>query len=141
MSAADDVQRLTPDGKNSPIEGFPPKFFPRQIAAGPNNTIWVTMEIPGEEVDEIARISGLEPPSTPTGGVRQIRWRHRAGDDDLERAEEEGDDQRQEGPGHLPLQLERRRRYLRMRPGQEGPKKCKKTPKPKFKSCTSPRKS
>ena len=126
MSAADDVQRLTPDGKNSPIEGFPPKFFPRQIAAGPNNTIWVTMEIPGEEVDEIARISGLEPPSTPTGGGRQIRWRHRPGDEDRQRPEEEGDDEGQTRLGDLPLQLDDRRRGLRMRPGQKAPQKSEK---------------
>ncbi len=65
MSAADNVERLTPEGTAAPIEGFPPKFFPRQIAAGPNNTIWVSMEIPGENVYEVARISGLEPPVVP----------------------------------------------------------------------------
>ena len=47
MSAANNVQRLTPDGKATPLNGFPPKFFPRQIAPGPNNTLWVTMEVPG----------------------------------------------------------------------------------------------
>lgn len=66
MSAADNVQRLTPDGKATPLEGFPPKFFPRQIAPGPNNTLWVTMEIPGENVYEVAKVSGLEPPKTET---------------------------------------------------------------------------
>jgi streptogramin lyase len=69
MSAADNVQRLTPDGKAAPIDGFPPKFFPRQIAPGPNNTIWVTMEIPGENTYEVARISGLEPPAVPISGT------------------------------------------------------------------------
>jgi virginiamycin B lyase len=65
MSAADNLERLTPDGKATPLGGFPPKFFPRQIAAGPNNTLWVTMEIPGENVFEVARVSGLEPPVVP----------------------------------------------------------------------------
>src|SRR5215213_6833984 len=42
MSAANNVQRLTPDGNATPLNGFPEKFFPRQIAPGPNNTLWVT---------------------------------------------------------------------------------------------------
>lgn len=65
LSAKDGVERLTPEGQTSFLGGFPPKFFPRQITSGPNNTLWVTMEIPGEEVFEVARISGLEPPLTP----------------------------------------------------------------------------
>ena len=68
MSAAESLQRLTPDGKATPLGGFPPKFFPRQIAPGPNNTLWVTMEIPGENVYEVARVSGLEPPVVPISG-------------------------------------------------------------------------
>jgi sugar lactone lactonase YvrE len=73
MSAAHDVQRMTPDGRAAPIDGFPPAFFPRQIAAGPNDTVWVTMEIPGENVYAIARISGLEqplPPPVPTTSAK-----------------------------------------------------------------------
>ena len=57
---------MTPDGESTFLGGFPPKFFPRQIAAGPDNTLWVTMEIPGETY-EVARISGLEPPVKPSG--------------------------------------------------------------------------
>jgi streptogramin lyase len=75
MSAFAKVQRLTPDGKSAPIDGIPAEYFPRQVAGGPNNTIWVTMEIPGDPpgktFDAIARISGLEPPVEPrkdTGG-------------------------------------------------------------------------
>ena len=72
MSAANNVQRLTPDGVATPLNGMPvfpgsPEFFPRQIAAGPNNTLWVTMEVPGENVYEVARVSGLEPPVKPGG--------------------------------------------------------------------------
>jgi streptogramin lyase len=62
MSADDSLRRLTADGQVTTLKGFPPKFFPRQIAAGPGNTLWVTMEIPGENVFEVARVSGLEPP-------------------------------------------------------------------------------
>jgi hypothetical protein len=77
MSAADDLERLTPDGHATALGGFPPKFFPRQIAAGPDNTLWVTMEIPGENVFEVARVSGLEPPvkeviKTPTAAETKI---------------------------------------------------------------------
>ena len=64
LSAKDGLERVTPDGQTSFLGGFPPKFFPRQIASGPDNTLWVTMEIPGEDVFEVARISGLEPPLT-----------------------------------------------------------------------------
>jgi virginiamycin B lyase len=67
MSAADNLQRLTSDGKATPLGGFPPTFFPRQIAAGPGNTLWVAMEKPGENIVEVARISGLEPPVKPEG--------------------------------------------------------------------------
>ncbi len=61
MSAADNVERLTPGGTATPLNGFPAKFFPRQIAPGPGGRLWVTMEIPGENVYEVARISGVEP--------------------------------------------------------------------------------
>ena len=69
MSFAHNVQRLTPEGVATPLNGFPeaesPGFFPRQIAPGPDNTMWVTMEVPGKERWEVARISGLEPPTKP----------------------------------------------------------------------------
>jgi hypothetical protein len=73
MSAAHNLQRLTADGVASPLNGLPEfpgpaEFFPRQIAAGPNNTLWVTMEVPGENVYQVARVSGLEPPLPPGGG-------------------------------------------------------------------------
>lgn len=67
LSAGEAVQRLTPDGTSTLLTGLPAKFFPRQIAAGPGNTMWVTMEIPGESIYEVARISGLEPPVKPGG--------------------------------------------------------------------------
>ena len=67
-SAKDDVARLTTDGQVSYLGGFPEKYFPRQIAGGPGNTLWVTMEIPGENIYAVARISGLEP-SEEGGGA------------------------------------------------------------------------
>jgi streptogramin lyase len=62
MSADDDLERLTPSGELIAVTGFPPKFFPRQITAGPGFTLWVAMEIPGGNTVEVARISGVEPP-------------------------------------------------------------------------------
>ncbi|HEY5977272.1 MAG TPA: hypothetical protein VIT85_05400 [Solirubrobacterales bacterium] len=60
------VRRLTSDGNDTTLSGVPDKYVVRQIAAGPNNTLWVTMEIPGEsDVFKVARISGLEPPVKP----------------------------------------------------------------------------
>ena len=64
MSAAGSLERLTPDGNATELKGFPEKFFPRQLAPGPNNTLWVSMEIPGSTY-EVARVSGLEPPAKP----------------------------------------------------------------------------
>ncbi len=56
------VQRLTPTGVSTFLGGFPEGFTPRQIAAGPGNTVWVTIEKPGSAW-EVVRISGLEPPT------------------------------------------------------------------------------
>jgi streptogramin lyase len=64
------VRRLTSDGKDTTLNGIPDEYVVRQIAAGPNDTLWVTMEIPGKsDVYKVARISGLELPKGPeTGG-------------------------------------------------------------------------
>ncbi len=56
------AERVTPAGEASFIGGPETKFFVRQIASGPNNTVWITMEEPGESIYEVGRISGLEPP-------------------------------------------------------------------------------
>ena len=69
-TATMDVFRVTPDGKAASIDGFPPKFFPRQIAAGPDNTIWVTMEVPGENIYEVAKMNALL--GLPVGRVQRI---------------------------------------------------------------------
>jgi streptogramin lyase len=133
MSAADNLQRLTPDGTATPLNGFPPKFFPRQIAAGPNNTLWVTMEIPGENVYEVARVSGLEPP--PTGGGPKPS----APDTKITK-----------GPKKKVKTKGRKAKVtFRFRSTVAGAKfecalvklkKGKKAPKPKFKGCKSPKK-
>jgi streptogramin lyase len=141
MSAANNVQRLTPDGQATPLNGFPDKpkpFFPRQIAAGPNNTLWVTMEIPGEEVDEIARISGLEPPVKPGGGEKP---KPTAPETKISK-----------GPKKK-VKTKGRKAKVTFRFSsttaaatfecalvKKPAKKGKKAPQPRFKSCTSPRK-
>ncbi len=56
------VERLTATGEATYLGGLPDGFTPRQIAAGPNNTIWVTIEHAETAEYEIVRISGLEPP-------------------------------------------------------------------------------
>lgn len=55
--------RLTTDNRTSELGGLPAGFVSRQIAAGPDNTVWVTVEKPGEEESKVVRISGLEPPA------------------------------------------------------------------------------
>jgi streptogramin lyase len=64
LSAKDGVERVTAAGTASSVLGFPVGSMPRQIAAGPGNTMWVTLTNPGK-VGEIGLISGLEPPTTP----------------------------------------------------------------------------
>jgi hypothetical protein len=136
MSAADDLQRLTPDGQATPLEGFPPKFFPRQIASGPNNTLWVTMEIPGENVYEVAKVSGLEPPKevVPISGAKPKAPETKIGKGPKKTVKTKG---------------KRAKVTFRFSSSTAGAKfecalvtikKGKKTPKPKFKGCKSPKK-
>jgi virginiamycin B lyase len=63
-SAAGEVIRMTTDGQVTTLGGFPAKYFPRQVAGGPGGTVWVTMEIPGENLAAVARVSGVEAPKT-----------------------------------------------------------------------------
>jgi hypothetical protein len=64
------AQRFTAAGESIFIGGAEDRFFVRQIAAGPNNTIWVTMKDPGTNDFEVGRISGLEPPVPQTPPVQ-----------------------------------------------------------------------
>lgn len=60
--ATNNIGRLTTDGQYTTLPGLTAGSGPRHIAAGPNNTIWVTLET----TKKIARVSGLEPPDTTT---------------------------------------------------------------------------
>lgn len=60
-----DLLRLTPDGATTTLTGFAPSVLgPRKIATGPNNTLWVTIDMP----DKVARVTGVEPPTSGGGG-------------------------------------------------------------------------
>jgi streptogramin lyase len=65
MSAAHGLERLTPTGETMalPFVGFE-TWFPRQLSAGPGNTLWVLMEVPGSEF-AVAKVTGVDPPPTP----------------------------------------------------------------------------
>lgn len=59
---SDGLSRITADGTViGGITGFKKGSAPRQIAAGPGNTLWVTLEM----TKKVGRVSGLEPPPPP----------------------------------------------------------------------------
>jgi streptogramin lyase len=65
------LARVTTDGQLTTLTGFPdvPGEGPRQITVGPNNTLWTTLDNPGDtDHSEIAKISGVDPPPTGGGG-------------------------------------------------------------------------
>jgi virginiamycin B lyase len=55
--ASDDLGRLSADGEYSRLTGLSAGSGPRQIAAGPGNTLWVSLETAGK----VARVTGVEP--------------------------------------------------------------------------------
>lgn len=59
---SDGLTRITADGQVSGLTGFAKNSAPRQIAAGPGNTLWVTLETS----KKVGRVSGLEPPVAPS---------------------------------------------------------------------------
>lgn len=60
------LTRLTTDGQRSGLGGLP-LAGPRQIAAGPGNTLWVTIQDNKAEGKQgVARISGVDPAPPPT---------------------------------------------------------------------------
>lgn len=62
-SAKAELIRMTTTGEVTTLPGLPAKYFPRQVAGGPGGTVWVTMEIPGEGIAAVARVTGVENPS------------------------------------------------------------------------------
>ena len=53
--------RLTTDGQATTL-ALPNLSGPRHLAAGPNNTLWVTLDT----AEKVARITGVAPPTPPT---------------------------------------------------------------------------
>jgi streptogramin lyase len=126
------VVQLTPDNKLTPLGGLP-KEGPRQITAGPANTLWVTVEIKSEEEvpDKVVRISGVEAPKSETPPQPP--------DTKINRAPKKK------------VKTRRRRARVKFRFSSEPPgasfecaltrlrKKGKPQPKPRFRSCRSPK--
>jgi streptogramin lyase len=63
--ATNSLGRLTPDGAYSTLP-MPANSGPRQIATGPGDTVWVTLD----NTEQVARVSGVSapPPGGRTGG-------------------------------------------------------------------------
>lgn len=60
--------RLAADGSyTEPVAFTDPGIPPgaRRVAAGPDGTVWYSLEFPGEPTGKVARIAGLEPPPVP----------------------------------------------------------------------------
>lgn len=60
LFATDALARLTPQGALSTL-ALPAGSGPRQLAAGPGDTLWVTLD----QAEKVARISGVSPAPTP----------------------------------------------------------------------------
>jgi streptogramin lyase len=131
------AERVTSTGEHTYLGGVKEKFVPRQIAPGPNNTMWMTAEkneLPNEY--EVVRISGLEPPVVPISGGKPKAPDTKIG----------------KGPKKVVKTKGKRAKVtFRFSSSTAGATfecalvtvkkgKGKKTPKPKFKGCKSPKK-
>jgi streptogramin lyase len=68
--AGNRLARVTTDGQLTTLGGFPAVSGqgPRQIVAGPGNTLWATLDKPGDTGNaRIARITGVDPPVADPG--------------------------------------------------------------------------
>jgi streptogramin lyase len=61
---ANDLVRFTPTGQQTKLTGFSAAAGPRQIAKGPGDTLWVSLETK----KKVARITGVSAPSGGGGG-------------------------------------------------------------------------
>jgi streptogramin lyase len=131
------VERLTSTGEHTYLGGLKPDFGARQITAGPGNTMWMTAENNKTTEFEVARISGLEPPVVPISGGGKPK----APDTKIGK-----------GPKKVVKTKGKRAKVtFRFSSSTSGATfecalvtvkkgKGKKTPKPKFKGCKSPKK-
>jgi streptogramin lyase len=70
--AGNRLARMTPGGQLTTLGGLPvvSNQGPRQITAGPGNTLWATLDKPGDTgASQIARITGVDPPVVPPAGT------------------------------------------------------------------------
>jgi hypothetical protein len=131
------VERLTTTGTHTYLGGLKPGFGARQITAGPGNTMWMTAEKNEEPKEfEVVRISGLEPPVVPISGGKPKAPDTKIG----------------KGPKKVVKTKGKRAKVtFRFSSSTAGATfecalvtvkkgKGKKTPKPKFKGCKSPKK-
>lgn len=66
--AGNRLARLTTDGQLTTLGGIPlvAGRGPRQLTAAPGNTLWVTLDKPGDPAgSKIARVTGVDPPPAP----------------------------------------------------------------------------
>jgi streptogramin lyase len=70
-TATHNLTRLATDNQMTTLSGFDAQLGPRQIAPGPGNTLWVTMEdFENKAIPEkVARVSGVDPAAVPISGV------------------------------------------------------------------------
>jgi len=63
--STNNIGRLTPNGQFTQLGGFSANAGPRQLAPGPGNTLWVTLQT----ADKVARVTGVgpTPPPPPSG--------------------------------------------------------------------------
>ncbi len=57
---ADNLVRLTPEGQATTL-ALPTGSGPRHLAPGPNNTLWVTLDL----AEKVGRVTGVDPPPAP----------------------------------------------------------------------------
>ncbi|MEZ5078861.1 MAG: hypothetical protein R2725_15635 [Solirubrobacterales bacterium] len=70
---SDGVTRMTADGQLSNLPGFAKTSGPRQISAGPGNTLWVILE----QNKKVGRISGVEAEVAPGPPIPTVAPRTR----------------------------------------------------------------
>jgi streptogramin lyase len=137
-TAGHSLTRLTPDNQTTKLTGFDEKLGPRQIAAGPGNTLWVTnedfnnFEIP----EKVARVSGVEAPAVPIAGsapeTRIVKGPKKRVKTKRKRAKVRFTFRSPDAAAKFECALQK----LKKRKGKKG----KAAPKPRFKPCKSPKK-
>jgi hypothetical protein len=129
------AERLTNTGEHTSLGGLKPGFGARQIAAGPNNTMWMTAENNTENEYEVVRISGLEPPAAvPISGAKPKTPETTIGKGPKKTVKTKGK------KAKVTFKFSSSAAGSKFECALVTIKKGKKAPKPKFKGCKSPKK-